>query len=183
MDDRKTHRKRAFFDWRYITVERRRSYTWACILFWSILMTFFVQRYVIGVGIVIDRSMLPTLQENSTYLINKYLYHFTRPKRGDIVVLRKFPFAPEPYVKRVIGLEGETIQIKNGEVYVNGERLNEPYAAGKTYPHFGPYTIKKGNYFVLGDNRFGSLDSRHFGTVPLDRIEGKIKPDEWFPFR
>ncbi len=183
MGNRAERKKRAFWDWRYVPMEQRRLYTWACILFWSILMTFFVQRCVIGVGIVTDRSMLPTLQENSIYLINKYLYHFTRPKRGDIVVLRKFPFAPDPYVKRAIGLEGETIQIKNGEVYINGERLNEPYAVGRTYPNLGPYTMEKGNYFVLGDNRLDSMDSRHFGTVPLHRIEGKIQPDEWFPFR
>ena len=181
--DRRRVGKRRFFDWRYVTFERRRAYTWACILFWSILMYFFFRQYVVSVGIVTDRSMLPTLQQEGYFLINKYIYHVSRPHRGDIVVLRQYHYAPDYYVKRVIGLSGEMLRITGGSVYINGQRLVEPYAVGKTFPDVGPLVIEKDTYFVMGDNRSDSQDSRHFGAVPLKNIDGKIKPGELFPFR
>jgi signal peptidase I len=113
-------------------------------------------------------------------LVNKYIYYFTRPKRGDIVVLRRNAHTPE-LLKRVIGLEGETLLIKDGHVYIDGRRLDEPYALDDTYPDFGPYAIERDSYFILGDNRKVSKDSRHFGTVPFQNIEGKIKPGSFFP--
>ncbi len=182
-EGRRTLKKRVFFDWRYVKSEGRRSYRLAFILFWSILMFLIFQRYVVGVGIITDLSMFPTLPEGSYFLINKYIYHLTRPKRGDIVVLRRDDYVSEQYVKRVVGLAGETLLIKSGQVYINGYGLTEPYAVGETYPDLGPYTIGKDAYFVFGDNRKVSEDSRHFGTVPLRNIEGKIKPGELFPFR
>ena len=175
------HKKRAFFDWRYVRAEGRRSYRLAFILFWSILLGFFFHRYVISVGIIEDWSMLPTLQEGSYFLVNKYIYHFARPERGDIVVIRMG--GSEQYVKRVVGLAGETLRVESGHVYINGRQVTEPYATGMTYPDFGPYEIGADSYFVFGDNRGVSEDSRHFGAVSLKNIEGKIKPGEWFPFR
>ncbi len=183
MKKKQLHKKRVFFDWKYFPTENRRAYAWACILFWSVLMYFFFQRYVVGVGIVTGRSMLPNLRENEYYLVNKYIYHFTPPQRGDIVILRVTTYAEDIYVKRVIGLAGETLQIRRGQVYVNGQPLDEPYVSGKTFPDVGPIRIEEGTYFVLGDNRPDSQDSRQFGAVPLKQIEGKIKPGEWFPFR
>ncbi|MFQ5656792.1 MAG: signal peptidase I [Candidatus Methylomirabilales bacterium] len=181
MEKTDARKKRAFFDRRYVGTEGRRSHRLAFILFWSILMAFFFQRHVIGVGIIRDWSMLPTLPEGSYFLINKYIFHFSPPERGDIVVIGWG--GPEHYVKRVVGLSGETLRIQSGNVYINRHQLEEPYAVGMTYPDFGPYTIGKDSYFVFGDNRGISEDSRHFGAVPLRNIEGKIKPGEWFPFR
>ena len=125
--------------------------------------------------------MLPTLQEGSYFLVNKYIYHFARPERGDIVVVRMG--GSGQFVKRVVGLAGETLRIESGHVYINGHQVTEAYATGMTYPDFGPYEIRADSYFVFGDNRGVSEDSRHFGAVPLSNIEGKIKPGEWFPFR
>ena len=167
-------KKRAFWSWKYIPVERRSSYQWGAILLWSILMFFFFQRYVVGVGIVQDRSMFPTLREGSTYLINKYIYQFTSPKRGDIVLLWPYRYATEQYVKRVIACSGDTLSIKNGHVSINGTFLPEPYTVGLTYPEREPFPIKKGFYFVMGDNRRESEDSRTFGSIPLENIAGKI---------
>ena len=178
-----TWKRRALFDWRYVREESRRAYRMACILFWSVLMFFFCQRYVVGMGVIAERSMLPTLSDGSYFLVNKYIYHVTRPKRREIVVLRRGAYETEEYVKRVIGLSGETLRLHAGRVYINGRLLDEPYAVGPTYPEFGPYRIEPGRYFLMGDNRAVSEDSRAFGTVPLRDIEGKISPGELFPLR
>ncbi|MGH7408660.1 MAG: signal peptidase I [Candidatus Methylomirabilales bacterium] len=176
-------KRRVFFDWRFVKTEHRRSYRLAFILFWSILMYFLVQRYVVSAGVVTDISMLPTLLEGNYYLVNKYIYVFGLPERGDLVVLRRDQFASEQYVKRVIGLPGERLLIRSGVVYINGRRLEEPYAPDPTFPDLGPLTIEEESYFVMGDNRPVSEDSRHYGTVPGSHIQGKIRPDRLFPVR
>ena len=173
-------KKRALFDPRYVPIESRRVNVWTLIALLSILMFFFFQRFIVALGIVTDRSMLPTLTEGSTFLVNKYITHFRPLHRGEIVVLRPQKLAQEQYVKRVIGLPGETISIQGGKVFVNGQPLEEPYARGASYPDLPPRALKEGSYFVMGDNRPESQDSRHFGAVPSDQIEGKIKPGQWF---
>lgn len=174
-------KRRAFISSRFVQGEKRRSYRLAFVLFWSILMYLFFNHYVISVGIVSETSMIPTLPEGAYYLVNKYIYYFTRPRRGDIVVVRQDVRTPE-IVKRVIGLEGETLLIRGGYVYINGRRLKEPYALGATYPDFGPHRIAKDTYFLLGDNREESKDSRDFGAISLRNIQGKIEPGVFFPF-
>jgi signal peptidase I len=146
-------------------------------------MYYFFHGHVVSVGVVTDISMHPTLPEGGYYMVNKYIYYFGTPERGDIVVFRRDGATPEEYVKRVIGLPGETIALRGGEVYINGRRLDEPYAAGRSYPDSAPHTVEKDAYFVLGDNRLMSEDSRDFGAVPFPDIVGKIKPGEFFPFR
>ena len=174
---------RALFDWHYVPDESRRAYRLACILFWSILMYFAFQRYVVELGIIEERSMLPTLQENSFFLVNKYIYHIARPQRGDIVVLRPGQLETDQYVKRVIAISGDLLAMRSGRVYLNGRLIDEPYAQGGTFPDFGPYWIMPDHFFVLGDNRKVSLDSRDFGAVALSNIEGKISPGELFALR
>lgn len=177
-----TRRRRAWFDQRFVKEESRRAYRLAFILFWSLLLYFFCQRYVVSLGVVTDKSMLPTLPEGSYFLVNKYIYHVARPRRGDIVVIRGAAHESEEYVKRVIGLAGETLLIRAGAVYINGHRLIEPYAVGATFPDLGPLRLSKGMCFVMGDNRLRSEDSRAFGPVALRNLEGKISPGELFPF-
>lgn len=190
MSDMKSKRPRArrvLFDWRYVKEESRRSYRLAFILFWSVLLCLFFHRHVIGVGIIAERSMLPLLTQDSWFLVNKYAYHFTAPKRGDIVVVRWgmvediTHLEAERYVKRIVVLPGETLQIRNGRLFINDHELREPYVNDGTYPDLGPVTLGPSMYFVMGDNRSESLDSRHFGPVTKDRIEGKIDPTKWFP--
>lgn len=175
--------KRKFWDWRYVSEEKRGGYNWGLILFGSLCMFFFFQRFVVSVSIIQETSMSPTLKHGDYYLVNKYIYHLTPPKRGEIVALRETKYALDSYVKRVIGLSGETLQIRGGEIFVNGRRLIEPYAAGKTHPDLGPMVIEKGHYFVMGDNRPDSYDSRNFGAVSIQQIDGKIDPSQWFPLR
>lgn len=175
-------RRRALFDPHLVRTESRRSYRLAFILFWSILLTFLFQRYVISLGIITDRSMSPTLRDGEHVLVNKYIYRLTRPKRGEVVVLRRAAFETEEYVKRVVGLSGEKIAIRSGVIYINGRRLEEPYAVGETYPDQPPRHLGPREYFVLGDNRLSSEDSRHFGEVRLDQLEGRVTPDRLFEF-
>ncbi len=167
--------KRAFFNWRFVRQERRRSnYRALGLLLALVLLYLFLHRFVVGTGIVTDRSMLPTLPEGSYYLIHKYRYRLAAPQRGDVVVFRGPDEPKELYVKRVIALPGDTLTIAQGQVFVNGQPLAEPYSKGRTYPPMGPLQIQEGTYFVMGDNRQESYDSRIFGPIPLNRLEGKI---------
>lgn len=176
-----TGERRRFFNWRFLWIERRRANRLAFILVWSVVMYFFFKTFVLSVGIIADISMHPTLPEGGYYLVNRYIYLFARPERGDIVVLSGGEYAPDEIVKRIIGLPGETVSIRSGRVYIDGRPLNEPYAVGATYPNLRPNRLGKNAYFILGDNRRVSNDSRHFGPVPLDNIKGKINPNEFFP--
>ena len=177
MQERRRRNQRSFFNWRYFPKERRRgNKRWALLLILSIPAFFFCERYLLGAGRVVDVSMRPTLQEGSYFLINKFIYRFTPPRRGDVVVLHPLNHARWRYVKRVVGEGGETLAIASGRVVVNGQPLEEPYAKGPTQPDMGPLLVPKGTCFVLGDNRQESEDSRVFGCVPLNRIEGKIRP-------
>ncbi len=179
-----TRPKRAFFNWRFVRVwSEHRKLNWiGFLLFWSILNWYFVKTHVVGVGIVTDISMRPTLAKGY-YVVNRYIYNFVRPERGDIVIFRRGAYEHQEEVKRVIGLPRETLLINGGTVYINGRPLDEPYAVGPTYPDLGPVTLGKDSYYLLGDTRWMREDSRDFGAVPLKNILGKISPDQVFPFR
>ena len=173
-------KRRALFDWHFVPIEGRRAYRMACILFWSIVLYFVFQRYLVSFGVVAEQSMFPTLSDGSYFFVNRYIYHFVRPARGEIVILRSKTY--EEYVKRVIALEGDTLLMRAGQVYVNGRALREPYVIGRTFPDAGPFRVEKDAYFVMGDNREESFDSRQFGSVPLKDIKGKIRPGTLFSF-
>jgi len=118
-------------------------------------------------------SMENTLYDEDFLLVDKS----ATPKGGDIVIIENV----RSYwlIKRVIAVEGETVQIKDGSVYVNGEKLDEPYVKGKTYPHEYPHgeeilTVGEGEIFFMGDNREDSADSRSFGTVSVSNVVGVV---------
>lgn len=128
-------------------------------------------------------SMMPRLHDQDRIFVNKFIYPLREwmgdkepIKRGDIVVLL-YPDDPsKSYIKRVIGLPGETIEVQNGQVYVEGRQIKEPYMDAEyisTKPLEGPWKIKEHHYFVMGDNRKNSSDSRDWGTVPEKYIYGK----------
>lgn len=130
---------------------------------------------VVGFSFVKGSSMESTLQEGDIVLYTRINpnYH-----KGDVISVR-IP-SGEYYVKRIIAMEGDTIDIRDGKVYVNEELLTEPYVQGETKEQEGimryPYTLQEGQIFVMGDNRDGSMDSRSFGGVGIRQIKGKI----WF---
>ena len=110
------------------------------------------------------------------------LFPFHPPRRGDVIVFR-YPKDPSrDFVKRVIGLPGETVEIHRGAVKIDGEALDEPYLEERDLSSLGPTLVPPESYFVMGDNRDGSSDSRHWGTVPLENIVGKVLVRYWPPF-
>jgi signal peptidase I len=124
-------------------------------------------------------------------LANRFIYHFTDPKRGDIVVFETPQRAQNDcgaggtFVKRIIGLPGETWEMRNGFVYINGKRLNESYvpADRRDLDTKPPVKIPDDSYFVMGDNRAQSCDSRVWGPLPRDNLIGKVFAVYWPPKR
>jgi signal peptidase I len=128
-------------------------------------------------------SMRETLDPGDFVLVNKLSYKLGGLGRGDVVVFDP-PFeSPEPYIKRVIGLPGDEIRISDGQVYVNGDLIQEPYTSGDSRKA-GSWTVPADSLFVMGDNRNNSSDSRNWGMLPMDNIIGKAvfvywPPEQW----
>jgi signal peptidase I len=158
----------------------------------SAMFAFGFRTYVAESCYIPSGSMLPTLQINDRLMVDKVSYRFSDPTRGDMVVFQ--PPAKlnikENFIKRVIGLPGDLVEIKNGKVYVNGKVLVEKYVAEPpTYtwtktassdPQFAPnLVVPEGQYLVLGDNRNNSADSHYWGFISKDRIVGKAIVRYW----
>ncbi len=129
---------------------------------------------------VSGQSMEPTLHTDDRVLIEKISYHFHPPRRGDIVVIH-VETRDHPLIKRIVGLPGETISIHDGRVYINGKPLQEEYMHGPTTGYLPPTRIPLMHYFVLGDNRQASSDSRYFGPVAREDIIGRAFFRYWPP--
>ena len=129
-------------------------------------------------------SMAPTLEDHDRLIVNKLVYELGEPRPGDIVMLY-YPLNPEKmFVKRVIAREGDTVRIVDGRVYVNDVPLHDEYVPAEFRSHddWGPQVIQQGYYFVMGDHRNNSSDSRHWGPVPKKYIIGKVQL-RWWPLR
>jgi len=128
------------------------------------------------------QSMAPTLEDQDRLIVNKLVYRIGEPRRGDIVMLY-YPLNPDKsFVKRVIAEEGDTVRIVDGRVYVNDIPLKDDYVSSEYRSHddWGPQVIPEGYYFVMGDHRNNSSDSRHWGMVPKRYIIGKVQL-RWWP--
>jgi signal peptidase I len=128
------------------------------------------------------QSMAPTLEDQDRLIVNKLVYRIGEPRRGDIVMLY-YPLNPDKsFVKRVIAEEGDTVRIVDGRVYVNDIPLKDDYVSSEYRSHddWGPQVIPEGYYFVMGDHRNNSSDSRHWGMVPKRYIIGKVQI-RWWP--
>lgn len=160
-----------------------------------------IQSFFLKAFIIPSSSMSPTLQVGDRVMVDRVTYYFRKPRRGDIIVFRFPPTAPQalnttnpfywpfeqigetlhlthrmggsPYVKRVIATEGETIEIRKGDVYIDGKKIMEDYKVPDSYD-MPPTKIPKGQLFAMGDNRPNSRDSRYWGTVPYRSIIGKV---------
>ncbi|NMA02657.1 MAG: signal peptidase I [Clostridia bacterium] len=142
-----------------------------------IIRTFFFQFFYIP-----SRSMESTLLINDRIIVTKFSYWFNEPQRGDVVVF-KYPLNPSTlYVKRVIALPGENIKLKDSKLYINDTLVSEPYLPDDLkFEDFGPVEVPEGEYFMMGDNRNNSSDSRTWGFVKKDLILGKSQVIYW-PF-
>ncbi len=129
-------------------------------------------------------SMAPTLEDHDRLIVNKLVYEIGDPRPGDIVMLY-YPLNPDKmFVKRVIAREGDVVRIVDGRVYVNDIPLHDEYVPEEFRSHddWGPTVIQQGYYFVMGDHRNNSSDSRHWGQVPKKYIVGKVKL-RWWPLQ
>lgn len=149
---------------------------WLRILVLSFCIVYLLNTFVIINANVPTSSMIPTIVPGEKIIANRLAYiNEKAPQRGDIIIFY-YPDNEEIlFTKRVIGLPGDTVTIQDGQVYINGIKLVEPYAS-KTEGNFGPYEVPDGHYFVLGDNRSNSEDSRFWRNkyVRKDKILGKV---------
>jgi signal peptidase I len=168
---------------------------------WALIITLFLRAFVIQAFRIPSESMKDTLLVGDFLFVNKFEYGpkipFThirlpglrQPKRGDVIVFQ-FPQDPsKDFIKRCIATGGETLEIRNKQVSVNGTTLKEPYSihsdptvkpAGYDYrDNFGPYTVPPGDLFMMGDNRDNSNDSRYWGTLEMDLVKGRAMFIYW----
>jgi signal peptidase I len=172
------------------------------------LVFFVVRPYVVEAFSIPSASMVPTLEIGDRVLVNKFIYRFEDPEPGDIVVFKSVegtgpvkegPFdgvltalglmepqgEREDLIKRIVATGGDTVEVRDGTLFVNGKRQDASFV-NKELPDassFGPFTVPKGEFFMMGDNRANSRDSRFFGPVPRENIEGEAFLRFWPPNR
>lgn len=157
----------------------------------SVLFSLATRSLVAEARYIPSEAMKPTLQVNDRLIVEKISYRFNAPQRGDVAIFWAPPKALEAvgsttkdvYIKRIIGLPGETVEVKEGKVFIDGEALAEDYIQGPPKYLFGPETIPADAYFVLGDNRNSSADSHIWGYLPSENIIGKANKIFWPPAR
>jgi signal peptidase I len=175
---------------------------WLVTIVGAILIVLAIKQWVVNPYRIPSSSMEPTLHcarpgneceagISDRVLACRFCYHLWSPKRGDIIVFNTPPQAAQDcgsggvFVKRLIGLPGETWEERNGYVYINGKKLDEPYIKPdrRDPDTHGPQKIPSGHYFMMGDNRRSSCDSRRWGTVSHDELIGKVIATYWPPQR
>lgn len=146
----------------------------------AVILAIIIRIFLIEPFYIPSRSMEPSLYPGDRVLVNKLVYRFSQPARGDIMVF-KYPLAPSKnYIKRVVGLPGETIQGRDSKIYINGKELVEDYLPdGLGTGDFDPVTIPREHYFMMGDNRGDSEDSRYWGTLERRLVKGKAVVIYW----
>ena len=176
---------------------KREIFSWIIALLIAVVLAIVVRTFLISNYVVEGSSMLPNLQNNNRLLVNKIDYDFGSPQYGDIIIFHATPTSD--YVKRVIGLPGDTIVYKNDQLYRNGKKILEPYLNKykEKYKKEDPgqnftldfslqglthrKTVPKGELWVMGDNRRISVDSRKIGFVSINKVVGKVNL-RYYPF-
>lgn len=164
-----------------------REYAEAILI--AVLLALLIRTFVVQAFKIPSGSMLQTLQIGDHILVNKFIYRFTGPRRGDVIVFLYPEDESRDFIKRIVGLPGDTLEIRNRVVHINGRPLQEPYviftgAGGFGNPHtpsesFGPIHVPEGKYFMMGDNRDSSMDSRAWGFLDRSKIRGKALIIYW----
>jgi signal peptidase I len=158
------------------------AWEWAKSLLFALVLAFVIRQFFFAIFMVDGLSMYPTLDDKERLVVNKIVYRLHNPEYNDIVVF-KYPADPsKDFIKRVIGLPGDKIEIHDFKVFRNGVELDEPYINEPTSTVNGSYTVPPGTVFVMGDNRNASKDSRDpsVGYVPFENIIGRAE-FVWWP--
>jgi signal peptidase I len=156
------------------------------ILVVSFVLVFgFVRPFVVEAFWIPSASMVPTLKYGDRVLVNKFIYRFTEPERRDVIVFKSVQDDQQDLIKRVVGVPGDEVAVRGGRLFVNGERQREPYVNKKLPDRSfaAPTKVPENHVFVMGDNRANSQDSRVFGPVPKENIEGEAFLRFWPPGR
>lgn len=154
---------------------------WIQAIVIAVIVSMVIRFFFFETTLVYGTSMLSTLHHKDRVIINKVVYHFYSPDRGNIVVFKNPDNMEENYVKRIIGISGDTVEIVDGKVYVNDELLDEPYINEPTEGDFPKVEVPPDTIFVMGDNRNYSQDSRNplVGFVPIENVLGKAQLRIW----
>jgi signal peptidase I len=170
---------------------KREVKEWIHSIVVALILTLIIRTYIVQAFKIPSGSMRPTLLEGDKLFVNKYIYRFEGPKRGDIIVF-KYPVDPKKdFIKRLVGLGGETVEIRDGKIYVDGKVLDDPKSFGAfTYYNHDPFggpnekiRVPEDSYYVLGDNSANSTDSRFWGFVGKKSVLGKAFFRWWPPRR
>ena len=147
----------------------------------AVVIALFINFFLAQATQVLGQSMEPNLHSAQRVVVEKVTYRFFHgPRRGDIVVI-DLPDQSEMLIKRVVGLPGETLEVRRGTVYVDGQELEQPWETNPGGGNYGPTTIPPLHVFVLGDNRGASNDSRRFGPVSIEHLVGHAWLSYWPP--
>jgi len=177
----------------------------------ALVIAFLVKTFAAQAFYIPSVSMLPTLEEGDRVVVSRVAYRVHEPRRGDVVVFEAtsreaasgdddaWPVrvvrgffetvglvhpSTEDFIKRVVGLPGETVEGRDGRIWIDGRALDEPYLTEGTEPGtFAPVKVPEGHLFVMGDNRENSRDSRYFGPVPIEKVVGRAALRIWPPDR
>ena len=151
----------------------------------ALVLALIIRQFAFQTSEVLSGSMIPALLINDRVIVNKLVYrYYGKLERGDIVLFKSTIQPPRDFIKRLIGLPGEQILIRGGQVLINGKTIDQSkWPIIWDNSNFGPYKIPENNYFFLGDNRPDSYDSRFWGAVPKANIIGKAELLIWPPWR
>ena len=170
--------------WRRSSKERGSLLEFLIILLVAFALVFgLVRPFIVEAFYIPSESMVPTLEIGDRVFVNKFIYRFAEPERGDIVVFESIEGGEQDLIKRVVAVPGDTVAVQNGVLFVNGQPQEEPYV-NDAFPDgsfFGPTTVPEDAVFVMGDNRGNSRDSRFFGPVSISNVEGEAFITFWPP--
>jgi signal peptidase I len=154
---------------------RRWLFDWVETIVVAFILALIIRAFFLQVFWIPSSSMEPTLDISDRIVVNKVSYHFRQPRRQEVVVFRQVGAQIGPkrdLIKRIMGFPGEELEIKKGIVYIDGKPVKEDHPMNRDFSNFGPITIAPHCYFVMGDNRPASADSRYWGFLPRDNMIG-----------
>lgn len=162
---------------------------WTKTILTAVVIALILRATVVQSNVIPTSSMSPTIEPKDRVFTNRFIYHFRKPERGEIIVFRPPNTAMEmcgtnePFLKRVVGLPGDTIGVHNGSVYINGSVYDEPYLPSTLHYEMPNLKVPDKTIFAMGDNRNNSCDSHYWGPLPIKNVQGKAFVRFWPPKR